>query len=547
MSSSKSPKKVTTTSLSIASASTDTKASISTLTVAVASTSRKRAAGELSSEKDTDVSEERVAKVQKSVKIPAMFLPRSAVAQVSTAFKWLPALALPAHQLRRLPPIVSEPSTSATTSGSILPVGPATCLYGIHLEQKPTSKASMFDLDDTLVARKSGKKFSDDPDDWKLWATNVGDKLREAISNGFSIVVISNQAGLPVNGREAKWKQKIPKIAQSVFSDIPFRIFAAKEKDGFRKPMLGMWDALVDEFKKENVTIDKSASYFVGDAAGRLKPKDHSAVDRKLAHNMGIRFYTPDEYFKGQKVELPPLLGFHPSKLEATDPIPTLTSSTSSEIVVFVGPPGCGKSSIFKKQFAPAGYVHINQDMLKDKKRCFKEAEKVIKEGGKCVVDNTNRDKATRAEYIEIAKRLKCPIRCVWFDMPIELAWHNNMYRAFHERVPDVESTTTVEASTTSVVEDGDKISGSEDESGESKKKRGRPKKVTTTTIATTKTKVVAPSPVRKLVPWVAYATFRSHFQVPELSEGFEKIDKVGFIFEGSEEERERWSTYMEL
>lgn len=32
----------------------------------------------------------------------------------------------------------------------------------------------------------------------------------------------------------------------------------------------------------------------VGDAAGRIKPKDHSAVDRKFAENAGIRFYTPE-------------------------------------------------------------------------------------------------------------------------------------------------------------------------------------------------------------------------------------------------------------
>ncbi|CAE6414242.1 unnamed protein product [Rhizoctonia solani] len=550
MSSSKSLEKAT-TSLSITSAEVDTKASILKLeSVTFASTSRKRSAKELSSEKDTNVSEERATKVQKSVKIPAMFLPRSAVAQVSNAFKWLPALALPAHQPRRLLPSTFGPSTS-TPKDSTPQFGPATCLYGVHLEQKATSKASMFDLDDTLITRKSGKKFSDDPDDWKLWATNVAEKLREAASNGFSIIVLTNQAGLPVKGREAKWKQKVPKIAQSALSDIPFRIFAAKEKDGFRKPMLGMWDALVEEFKKENVVIDKGASYFVGDAAGRVNPKDHSANDRKLAHNMGIQFYTPDQFFKGRKENLPQLLGFHPSKLEAKDPIPSLTSpSTTPEVVVFVGSPGCGKSSVFEKQFAPTGYVHINQDTLKDKKKCAKEVERVLNEGGRCVVDNTNRDKATRAEYIKIAKRLKCPVRCVWFDVAPELAWHNNMYRAFHQRVPDIESATVVETSMTTVVEGATKESSSDSETEEDKpKKRGRPKKVTTTAKATTTTEttVVAPNAPRKLVPWIAYTTFRSHFQEPELSEGFDKIDRVGFVFEGSEEERERWSTYMEL
>ncbi|KAF8759016.1 PNK3P protein [Rhizoctonia solani] len=538
MSSPKSLKKET-TSLSITSTEVDTKTTtLKVESATVASTSLKRSpsnslnrrGGECKRRESNESSEE----CEDSCYVSSSL----AVAQASTAFKWLPALALPAHQPRQLLPIISGPSTS-TTKGDIPQVGPATCLYGIHLEQKATSKVAMFDLDDTLITRKSGKKFSDDSDDWKLWTTNVGEKLRNAVSDGFSIVVITNQAGLPVKGREAKWKQKIPQIAQSAFSDIPFRIFAAKEKDGFRKPMLGMWDALVEEFKKQNVVIDKNASYFVGDAAGRTKPKDHSAVDRKLAHNMGIQFYTPDQFFKERKEKLPPLLGFHPSKLEVKDPMPSLISpSTAPEI------------------FAPVGYIHINQDTLKDKKRCAKEAERVVSEGGRCVIgklflyptfystnwsvtDNTNRDKATRAEYIGIAKRLKCPVRCVWFDVAPELAWHNNMYRAFHQRVPDVESSTLLETSAATVIEGGDKELGSDSES-EGKPKKGRPKKVTTTTktkvttATTTKATTIASSAPRKLVPWIAYTTFRSHFQEPESSEGFDKIDRVGFVFEGA-------------
>jgi hypothetical protein len=31
----------------------------------------------------------------------------------------------------------------------------------------------------------------------------------------FAIVVVTNQAGLPVKGREEKWKRKIPMIAES--------------------------------------------------------------------------------------------------------------------------------------------------------------------------------------------------------------------------------------------------------------------------------------------------------------------------------------------
>ncbi|KAB5596503.1 Bifunctional polynucleotide phosphatase/kinase [Ceratobasidium theobromae] len=531
--------------------------STSTLKISAVSTeasnSRKRPAGVLSSDKNTNADgDSRAAKVQKSVKMAPMFLPRTAVAQASTAFKWLPTLALPAHQ-----PRISIFSAAGSSSGSVTQAGLKTCLHGVYLEPKASSKVAIFDLDGTLITPKSAQKFPTDPTDWKLCYSNVGAKIKSAFADGFAIVIISNQAGLPVKDREAKWKNKIPLIAQSAFSDVPFRIFAAKEKDGFRKPMLGMWDALVDEFKKEDVDIDKSTSYFVGDAAGRLRPRDHSAADRKLAQNIGIQFYTPEEYFQGKTQELPALTGFHPSSLKPSEPIPTLTSSTPCEVVLFVGSPGCGKSTVYKKQFGPAGYVHVNQDKLGDKRRCVKAVEKILSEGARCVVDNTNRDKATRAEYIKIAKQLQCPIRCVYFDIAPELAWHNNMYRAFHARVGDVEPVEPVEvAESTSVAMTSttvqvDSTSEGEEDGDKPKKKRGRPKKTTVTTTTdtktTTKTTTKTANSPPKLVPWLAYTTFRAHFEEPELTEGFTKLDKVGFVFDGNEEDRDRWNAWMEL
>lgn len=51
--------------------------------------------------------------------------------------------------------------------------------------------------------------------------------------------------------------------------------------------------------------IDTKASFFCGDAAGRPKTanniKDFSADDLKFAHNIGLKFYVPEELFLGEK------------------------------------------------------------------------------------------------------------------------------------------------------------------------------------------------------------------------------------------------------
>lgn len=63
-----------------------------------------------------------------------------------------------------------------------------------------------------------------------------------------------------------------------------------------------------------------------------------------------------------------------------------IPDAAGTELVVFSGFPCLGKSTFFRRHFAPAGYTHINQDTLGSRSKCMKAAEVALKAGTSCVV-----------------------------------------------------------------------------------------------------------------------------------------------------------------
>lgn len=53
--------------------------------------------------------------------------------------------------------------------------------------------------------------------------------------------------------------------------------------------------------------------------------------------------------------------------------------------------------------------------------------------------------------------------------------------------------------------------------------------------------------PPREMLPKLAFTTYKSNFEEPELSEGFAEIKKVNWVFEGTAEERKAWSRWFHL
>ncbi|KAH9815865.1 polynucleotide kinase 3 phosphatase-domain-containing protein [Melampsora americana] len=384
------------------------------------------------------------------------------------------------------------------------------CLHGTFGNPNPSSKIAAFDIDSTLITTKSGNTFPRDSNDWKLWNTSIPKKLKQLHSNGFTILLISNQKTNPKQSEA--FEKKIPNLAKSL--KVPFRIFAARKDDFFRKPRTGMWEEFIKNWNG-NLEPDLSHSYYVGDAAGRPTrgtiKADFSDTDRKWALNIGISFFTPEEFFLNQSKRKDFVLkGFDPFKYDHDQPAWTPTTATLAygpiinpkdpekikanespekvEIVLFVGSPAIGKTRFYKEHFEPRGYEHINQDKLKTFEKCLKLVKETIKSSKPCVIDNTNPSKSTRLKYIKLSQELKCDIRCVHFDSPMEIGLHNNIYRG---------------------------LCSQENEG-------------------------------RSVLPFLAFGSFQKGFEEPMIEEGFsEPILKVRFKFLGTGEERKRWEKYL--
>lgn len=314
-------------------------------------------------------------------------------------------------------------------------------------------KIAAFDFDDTLITTKSGLKFARGEDDWKWWHASVPGRLKQLDAEGYAIVIISNQGAITLSTANSKapkldmkslgtFKGKVLAVLNAL--ELPISVYAATEKDLFRKPRTGMWDQLLQDYGLSDSAgeVDHANSIFVGDAAGRAEDKalkarkDHASSDRDFAANVGIQFHTPEEFFLHDDPR-PFVRTFEPShyfetangiNLEAS-PI-RFQKKHDVELVLFCGSPGAGKSTFYWTHLKPLGYERVNQDVLKTRERCMKAATQYLDDKTSVVVDNTNADIETRASWMALARRIKVPVRLVHFTASAKLCEHNDTVRA---------------------------------------------------------------------------------------------------------------------
>ena len=275
-------------------------------------------------------------------------------------------------------------------------------------------KMAAFDYDWTLVIPKDGKTFSTSMDDWKWYFDNIPIIIKKYYNDGYMIVIFSNQSKL--------WKhEQIKKVMETL--EIPMFIVIAPNKKLY-KPNPILFTSLVGDFE-----INKKKSFFVCDALGR--PTDFSDSDKVFAENIGIKYYSPEEFFKNNQDSK------QVSNIKVELYLFDLKSS--KEIIIMVGYPGSGKSTIAKEICKNDNYILVQGDVYKTSTKMIKVAKAVIEDDNKCIIfDATNSSIKKRKEYIDFAKKYNYSVKCIHVDTSLEESFKRNKLRDEDKQIPKI-------------------------------------------------------------------------------------------------------------
>ena len=260
-------------------------------------------------------------------------------------------------------------------------------------------RLAIFDFDWTLVKPQAGRKFPTKVADWEWLRPSVPEVVRR-FAKDHQIVIVTDQS------KPWKLDQIKAVIAELGIVDHLTIVVGVKTQ----KPDPALFLSAFPRYHKEK-------AFYVGDAAGRAG--DWSDKDRKFAETIGVEFKTPEELFPLPQIEKPKGL-----------------ESKTKEVVIMVGYPASGKSTIAKDL---KGYHRVDGDSLKTAAAMVRDAKKHVADSS-IVFDSTAGTKAKRAEFVKFATEAGLPVRVFWVQTSIEDSMERNRQRAAEggPKVPDV-------------------------------------------------------------------------------------------------------------
>ena len=271
-----------------------------------------------------------------------------------------------------------------------------------------TNKILGLDYDWTLVHPRGGKTFPRNKDDWTWMFSHVPETLKKYHDNGYTIIIFTNQS--------KSWK--LDQLQESLSTlKIPLYIACAfsssrNDKEHY-KPNPTMFHQLVTS------EYDKQESLFVGDALGR--PSDFSDSDKVFAENIGIPYISPEQFFYKETQWIPP----------------DIQLSVNKELIIMVGYPGSGKSTIAKYICdKDEKYKHISGDIYKTLPKIKQQMKLCITKDSSMIIDATNSSAKKRKEYISFVQDKGYDITCIHLETSREESYKRNKLRSDKKQVP---------------------------------------------------------------------------------------------------------------
>lgn len=243
----------------------------------------------------------------------------------------------------------------------------------------------MFDVDGTILTAINGSVVSDEDFEFLGPVPEVFERLEKA---GAVIALVSNQMYWKDKQKEKFRRLRIlfPTVIQAV---------ATGSSSLYRKPQAAIFHEIVAVIGGKPRSV-----HYIGDAIGptvTYPPYKWSDSDKAFAEAIGATFHEPIEFF-------PP----------AHKPLPDIGQQ---ELVLFVGPPGSGKSTVAASMVnKDPNHVVVNQDLLGTKAKVIKDGAAAWAAGKSVIVDAKHPTRAKRHEIVEgISGSAQTPVRVLWF------------------------------------------------------------------------------------------------------------------------------------
>jgi bifunctional polynucleotide phosphatase/kinase len=338
-------------------------------------------------------------------------------------------------------------------------------------------RVAAFDLDDTIIIKE--KKYLDTG--FKLLDEYTIDIIKKYMINNYAIAIFSNQSTFNNKSIEYQniWTNNLINLVNKLCYGLDnhcVHCYVSLSDNFYRKPNIGMWnlffDCLVKLKKKQDPSANDNSirisrsSFFCGDAAGRIWPskivqklhkyckKDFADSDRKFALNIGLNFFTPDEFYsispnnngatwnQVRKLIAKPfdgipyeLSGFNPEKYLRNIDNGNIEDNEQfiprhNELIILIALPASGKTTFYNNYVKQYNYTYINFDTERYTNTSItKLLTHCVNNNKSAIIDNTNCDKSVRKKYIDIWRSVSVNVRAIYFDVDKDLSMHLNNVR----------------------------------------------------------------------------------------------------------------------